>query len=525
MTVNFASARLQTQISCNKVSVDGLEVANLISSDIQRRNAGFLAEAFVIPPVNITLSFPCAVDIHKIVVIGQLGSQKSVEFQLYTAVSDRDTLSVDKFDRGIFHQVGRCYSPQKPFVCFTNKRYRPRDFQLVIPALGPELDSLGDGVVHEQLYHRIDEHLSRVRALTLSVTRTANGSAAAVKRFEVWGQPAQGTSNDLLRQLKQNSRSELESPASPPSSPPPEHKSVSSAEPETVDIPSEFLDAITCELMSVPILLPCGMSVDRATLDRHIASEACWGRPPSDPFTGRSFGDRHKPVVHSSLKARLDRFVTLNCGRLPSVPGLLGSGDSSVGLSSSRLVNSSKHSSATAPEDKEPVSATATCNDSISARESSICYDETVEISTKITGETSQSSRVVTATRPIRPQFPTVRRDAVKPGVHRLPTMAMGALQSRVRDCRRRAIETGKGARCDAEGPALKRPLVGTSLDDGHVSGTHMQTLGCNNCNQINSLYKLPCVHHVCRQCLLHVKQCPLCGVSFETCDPVRVHY
>ena len=50
--------------------------------------------------------------------------------------------------------------------------------------------------------------------------------------------------------------------------------------------PDRFLDEITYDIMTIPMLLPSGHYVDRGTLDRVVQSDASYGRSPSDPFTG-----------------------------------------------------------------------------------------------------------------------------------------------------------------------------------------------------------------------------------------------
>lgn len=52
-------------------------------------------------------------------------------------------------------------------------------------------------------------------------------------------------------------------------------------------IPEKFLDEITYEIMAVPMLLPSGHYVDKNTLDKLLHTDAIYGRPPSDPFTGK----------------------------------------------------------------------------------------------------------------------------------------------------------------------------------------------------------------------------------------------
>ena len=55
---------------------------------------------------------------------------------------------------------------------------------------------------------------------------------------------------------------------------------------ERHEVPSEFLDKITYEVMQIPMLLPSGHCVDRSTVERLGNNDSLYGRPPTDPFTG-----------------------------------------------------------------------------------------------------------------------------------------------------------------------------------------------------------------------------------------------
>ena len=73
--------------------------------------------------------------------------------------------------------------------------------------------------------------------------------------------------------------------------------------------PSEFLDSITHCLMLLPMTLPSGHHVDRSTLGKCQDSFAAWGGQPRDPFTGKLFSERVKPVFNAGLKSRIDSFL------------------------------------------------------------------------------------------------------------------------------------------------------------------------------------------------------------------------
>lgn len=77
------------------------------------------------------------------------------------------------------------------------------------------------------------------------------------------------------------------------------------------ELPPEFLDPLTCEIMSLPIILPSGYTIDQGTLDRHIKSEMSWGRKASDPFTGMLLTETKNPIINHVLKERIDHFTLI----------------------------------------------------------------------------------------------------------------------------------------------------------------------------------------------------------------------
>jgi len=71
----------------------------------------------------------------------------------------------------------------------------------------------------------------------------------------------------------------------------------------------DFLDSITYEVMTCPMVLPCGKYIDQLTLDKCIEYDIMYGRIPNDPFTGIPFTDALKPMPVPELKGRIDSFL------------------------------------------------------------------------------------------------------------------------------------------------------------------------------------------------------------------------
>lgn len=93
--------------------------------------------------------------------------------------------------------------------------------------------------------------------------------------------------------------------------------------------------------MTLPMLLPSGVSVDATTLEEYQKREASWGRPPNDPFTGVSFTATCQPLPNPQLKSRIDHFLLQNgaMGR----NGTLGRRERGENPHASRLVTSNIH--------------------------------------------------------------------------------------------------------------------------------------------------------------------------------------
>jgi hypothetical protein len=76
------------------------------------------------------------------------------------------------------------------------------------------------------------------------------------------------------------------------------------------EVPLEFFDELTHEIMKIPIKLPSGHLIDKSTLDKYLNEQNLIGDGiEKDPFTKVNFDANSKPVVDADLKSRIDRFM------------------------------------------------------------------------------------------------------------------------------------------------------------------------------------------------------------------------
>ncbi|KAL4231610.1 RING finger protein 37 [Mactra antiquata] len=343
MIIDFCHHSVRSKIRADKVPFDGHEVHNLISNNFQRKRKGYLSDHFVKPPVNITIQLPCNVSIYRIVIDPVIGQQKSSDIKIFTAkervnescITDKsqDNLSTD----GIrFNCVGHIYQSDPVTVCFDNPLFKERH-RWTVENLPCKDTYPASSVMNSRHFGG----LSDVSHVTVCISRTVGAKSVAIKMLEIWGIPSTKVPHKVQQTLKDiysaSLKKEFPGPMAKSQTVILEDKKSSFnmqdafnegnlIERNGIVIPDEFTDPITCEIMSIPVLLPSGKTVDQSTLERHVNSEASWGRPPSDPFTGVIFKTGMSPVTNVSLKARIDQFLHKHSDSL-QVPQTLGHSD------------------------------------------------------------------------------------------------------------------------------------------------------------------------------------------------------
>ncbi|CAJ1069046.1 LOW QUALITY PROTEIN: RING finger protein 37 [Xyrichtys novacula] len=206
-----------------------------------------------------------------------------------------------------FKLVGRCELREETHVCFTRSNYRHRPPFLSPPPPQPAICR------QEELWSRGQFSLGAVTQLRVTLPYGGAASALGLKALTVWGQPARCCPAEEVERVKRVHEANYEriprpvmfTPPVRQTKPPSQAAKTHSNRP----IPEEFLDPITQEVMMLPMLLPCGVSVDNSTLEEHQKREATWGRAPNDPFTGVPFTSTSQPLPNPQLKSRIDLFL------------------------------------------------------------------------------------------------------------------------------------------------------------------------------------------------------------------------
>ncbi|XP_033102968.1 RING finger protein 37-like [Anneissia japonica] len=339
MAINFCLPIYKPIITSSTVSADSYEICNLISGDFRRSHQGFVAESFIRPPITVTLEFLCNISIQSIVIAPSVGRQRSSSFEIYTKSIPSHRRLLPNLDLCVNHHqatdesskanmiaygatevlVGKAFSqnPDVNLFRFENKKFTARQ-----PFMDCSANHSGHegNVIIRSLHHHRSKPLADVSHLTVRIVRVLGATVPCIKKIEVWGQPSFANNQSIINSIAKIFTS-LRAPKEVPhqkqedkdthqgTTEAPTTDSVEASSKNGTECPEEFIDPITLEVMALPVLLPSGHTVDQSTLDRYEISNAQWGRPKTDPFTGVPFSETLKPIPHARLKTHIDKFL------------------------------------------------------------------------------------------------------------------------------------------------------------------------------------------------------------------------
>ncbi|KAK2495349.1 hypothetical protein MC885_012510 [Smutsia gigantea] len=542
MVINLCLPQFRPRIYCNKISADGYEVENLISGDLTKRSHGFRTEYFIKPPVYVTVSFPFNVEICRINIdLTAGGGQNVTGLEVYTsASSSRASWNTSEcrtpgpaepsmLDKEAFTLVGRVLLKNQSQVVFSHRGFKAR------PPFGPMEATLpSPAVVAQELWNKGGLSLSHVAHLKICITHVTGSGIPCIKRLEVWGQPAKTCSQEVIDSVLLVASESfpqdlaLQAPALPMESDcDPGVQSEGQQAPASLqelaevirDVPEEFLDPITLEIMPCPMLLPSGKVIDQSTLEKCNRSEATWGRVPSDPFTGVAFTPHSQPLPHPSLKARIDHFLLQH-----SIPGchLLGRAQTALAVTPSSIA---------LPSRKRKMEQAEHAPDSILGINASCSSTTSLLVSPTTSEHMAKKMRAaseLSLTHMDCSTGPVSHEQKLSQSLEIALTSTLGSMPSFTA-----RLTRGQLQHLGSRGSGTSwRPGVGCSEQPGSVLGPE-----CTSCKRVFSpyfkkepVYQLPCGHLLCRPCLGEKQRsppmmCTTCQQPVASQDVLRVHF
>ncbi|XP_065174126.1 RING finger protein 37 [Atheta coriaria] len=150
--------------------------------------------------------------------------------------------------------------------------------------------------------HRV---FTNTNKLCVRILRTDSRSVPCLGSVEVWGYIGKNCSQETKQTVhKLMHRSDEKHPGRTKM-----QNILTNSKNGEFTIPEDFKDALTCEVMALPMTLPSGNTIDQVTLEKCISNDVMYGRKAVDPFTGLEFLPNRKPVLNVALKSRIDLFL------------------------------------------------------------------------------------------------------------------------------------------------------------------------------------------------------------------------
>ncbi|XP_058143435.1 RING finger protein 37 [Dasypus novemcinctus] len=532
MVINLCLPQFRPRIHCNKISADGYEVENLVSEDLVKRSRGFRSEYFIRPPVCVTISFPFAVEICRVHLdLTARAGQGAVGLEMYTSAtagaplspSERQPAGPSGPGQEAFALVGRVSLKSQSQVVFAHRGFKAR------PPFGPvAAPPPSPALVTQELWSKGALSLGHVAHLKIRITHVAGSGVPCIRRLEVWGQPAKTCSQEVVDRVLlvasgcPAQSAGLPAPALPMESdrerrsPSEGRQAPAGLQDAPQEVPEEFLDPITLEIMPRPMLLPSGKVVDESTLEKCNRCEAAWGRAPSDPFTGVAFTPHSQPLPHPSLKARIDHFLLQ-----ASVPGcqLLGRAQPALTMAPSSIAAPSRKRK---PE-QAPGGSLAQRASGCSSTSPSVppTTPEHTAKKTKAAGELEVTQMDCSA-------GPVSHEQKLSQSLEMALLSTLGSMPSFTAQLTRGQLHhlgTRASGTSWRPGPSSEQPGGALGPECASCTGAFSLYLGKE------PVYQLPCGHLLCRPCLSEQQQrtppatCTACRRPFSSQDVLRVHF
>ncbi|XP_050303192.1 RING finger protein 37 [Anthonomus grandis grandis] len=281
---NFLDPKLLPKLIRKPMCTDNYEVENLISSKQLEKMKGFIAYPSVKPPVEIEFELLCSVNIFYIILNTSVGNQRCNGIEIFAKTTHSPYVSLG---RAIYETQG---------VAFCNNR----KYSGSNPPPGISTN-------HSLHFFKKGSHTSFLQASKVKIVIfKTEKSVPCMASAEIWGVPSKSCSQKTRETVQKLFH---------PKIPSLESNMLDKEDKDSFNIPRDFKDDLTFELMSIPYTLPSGNTIDLSTLEKHKESEVSLGRKPCDPFTGVKFTDNSKPILNVGLKSRIDMFLLKNSHR------------------------------------------------------------------------------------------------------------------------------------------------------------------------------------------------------------------
>lgn len=256
MLINFLDPCFEPKIETRAVSDDTHHFNNLIADDFRTRNLGFMAYSVSKPPITLIFKLKWKIQIDTLKIWTQLGSLKTTKVEIKVRSGEK------------LIQVGEVGLKDEIGIVFSNKPQSEPNFKTA--------------TFYRSSYFTL-QNTSEIHVVLKETLKCP----PVVKKIEIWGKPGKSLSNEEISEINCVWNRKFAKTTTNASKSSEICENLNEDTIESFEIPEEYLDQITYEIMVLPMALPSGKVVDQSTVDKYNVCEAQQGRPPSDPFTGK----------------------------------------------------------------------------------------------------------------------------------------------------------------------------------------------------------------------------------------------
>ena len=317
MLANICTELAGAIATCNCVSVNGSEPTKLVSSDPVLRSFGFRAERYVKGPVTVEIDLSrlsTQFTIAAVVMRGAVRDSSSYTGDFFVGDGDQEKF-IGRLTFG-----GATSSNPSPI----NALIRSANKSITDIISGVRGSYVSEALKVNEFSDSAEMHNSlflkrNLKTLSVKISNLHGGISAGINWLEVWSEchatpytiPSHLPSlysgivlTDLYAGVGDKSLSDSNS----------QHSREEASQPHVPrDIPSEFLDQVTFEVMKDPVTLPSGNAVDFKTIQKLFDQGRGEQKEPLDPFTGLSL-EHYIPVINVNLRDRIKDFESGRVG-------------------------------------------------------------------------------------------------------------------------------------------------------------------------------------------------------------------
>lgn len=244
-----------------------------------------MVDTFIRPPVNIKIYFKKAIKLDKIIIMSKLNTHNTNGFVISTSIDDHNANC--KFSKITYKQISKVINEESNKLIINKYIFQRRVFNNDTNNLDTKIQYFSTNCM---------KYLNSIHSINIELIRTANSTSACIKALNIFGNLVDN------HDIKHECINEIASCSN-------------IKEKLSNEIPVEFLDEITHEIMTMPILLPSGHIVDQTSLDKYFDEQRLLNSnfKPNDPFTRIEFNNiTYKPIINDKLKARINHYLLNN---------------------------------------------------------------------------------------------------------------------------------------------------------------------------------------------------------------------